>query len=374
MFFSELGCLSEIRKVLKNYSCQKVMLVTGRNSFVLSGAKEIIEKSLYNIDFIVFNEFDINPKFSDALKGALIAEQNSIDMIICIGGGSVIDMGKLIKVFYNRREEAKDIVEGLKKISDNNIPIIAIPTTAGSGSEATHFAVVYMDSLKFSVAHLSLTPSSVLLDGRLSVSASKYQKACNVLDSVSQSIESAWAINSSKKSKQFAYESLEISLKVAEKFINSENNFAYAQKMLEAANLAGKAINISKTTSAHAWSYGFSMKYDIPHGHSVWLTLPKIFKIHAFNLKKKKSKNKTYEDLYDVMENLKDIFSINANDEIETYFDSFLEKMGIEKRCLSDFNFSRPQRYELSRLVNKERMNNNPVTFDISDVNEIFNL
>ena len=92
--------------------------------------------ALMNIK-VYFRDFEINPKLEDAIIGAELAEKNSVDLILGIGGGSVIDMAKLIKAFYGETSQANKIIYGEGHISNNSIPLIAIPTTAGSGSEST---------------------------------------------------------------------------------------------------------------------------------------------------------------------------------------------------------------------------------------------
>ncbi len=363
MHLSGINSLSEIDKVIGHHKVSKVLLVTGKDSFSSCGAQDQLIDIISAYDITFFNDFEINPKYKDAIKGAKLAQQNSIELIIAIGGGSVIDMAKLIKALYGNHNSAKEIIQGALPISNNSIPLIAIPTTAGSGSESTHFAVVYVSKDKYSLADLSLLPSSTILDGALTLSASRYQKACNVLDAVSQSIESAWAVNATIESQKYSFEALDLCIKYSQKYVNSDNPIEYCQPMIEASNLAGKAINISKTTAAHAWSYALSSKYNIPHGHAVWLTLPKIFEIH--NSTKINNLEKT-------MTKLRKILLINSGNDIQEYFNTFLKSLGIKKKNITDFNFSIAERVKLSQSVNEERMSNNPVVFSQKDIKEIF--
>jgi len=374
MHISGFGSLLEIEKIITYYSPSNILLVTGKRSFKSSGVKKKIDDCLNGYKKVYFRDFETNPKLEDAIIGAKLAEKNSIDLILSIGGGSVIDMAKLIKAFYGKTNRSKKIIYGQDHISNNSIPLVAIPTTAGSGSESTHFAVVYLNNEKFSLADMSLLPSSTILDGSLCISASKYQKACNVLDALSQSIESAWAVNASSQSRNFAYRALEICTEVSKNFVNEDSSFDYCQQMIEASNLAGKAINISKTTSAHAWSYGFSTKYNIPHGHAVWLTLPKIFKIHCLSDFKKMHDENMFQQHKKVMKKIKEILSIKSNEEIENYFYNFLKSLGIDKITIDDFHLSSSQKIDLSKAVNIERMKNNPIIFSEKDVQEIFML
>ena len=94
---------------------------------------------------------------------------------------------------------------------------------------------------------------------------------------MAQGIESAWASNSSAESIKYSFDSLELGWDIFINFIQPSCSDKIAQKMIVASNLAGKAINISKTTSAHAWSYAFTSFYDIPHGHAIWLTFLQFF-------------------------------------------------------------------------------------------------
>ena len=168
--------------------------------------------------------------------------------------------GKVNKAFFKNSGSEERLARGLISLDDPEIPLIAIPTTAGSGSEATHFAVVYIDEEKFSLASDFLLPEAVILDGNLISSGSKYQKTCNALDALSQAIESAWAAGSTEKSRQFAFEAISACWRLIPKVLQTEkHNVADLQAMIVASNQAGRAINISKTTAAHAWSYAIQV-------------------------------------------------------------------------------------------------------------------
>ena len=228
---------------------KKVFLVTGRMSYKLSGAKETLSELLADEDVTHFPDFSLNPKLDEAIKGARLARCNKIEVIIAVGGGSVIDMAKLVKAFLNNPRNEQKIVLGEKSLSDPSVPLIVVPTTAGSGSEATHFAVVYIDDQKYSLASPHLQPNFVILDGSLIQSNSKYQKACNGLDALAQGIESAWAVNSSRESQKNALKAVKVCSQNLSKFVNGKFVLDVSNKMLTAANLSGQAINISKTTN-----------------------------------------------------------------------------------------------------------------------------
>jgi len=372
--YSDFGDLSKIGGIIKSYNVHRVLVVTGSKSFQVSGAKVILNECLKSYKVTYFSDFEVNPRLIDAKKGVDLAIEHDIEVIITIGGGSVMDMGKLIKALYLNSSDAINVAKGVTKVIDPNIPLVAIPTTAGSGSESTHFAVVYVKDEKYSLADNCLLPNDIILDGKLTLSATRYQKACNVLDALSQSIESAWAVGSTAESQVTSFAALELCVNNFSEFVNSTNNPVVAQAMIKASNLAGQAINITKTTAAHAWSYGLTKRYGIPHAHAVWVTLSKIFEIHATSQADLIIDPRGPKHLTAVMVKLMDVLNISSKDGIETYFENMLASIGIKADIVIDFEISKKGRLALSSKVNQERMGNNPVKFNQSHIDQIFKL
>ena len=369
-----LDSLENLGKILKDYAVNRILVVTGRKSFESSGAKASVSVSLKSFQVTYFNDFDPNPKLDDAIKGVELINKNAIELIICVGGGSVIDMGKLIKAFCVNPHEIDSMARGMVNIVDPNIPIIAIPTTAGSGSESTHFAVVYVGQEKFSVADKCLLPDEVVLDGGLTLSATKYQKACNVLDAISQSIESAWAVAATLESQELSYLALRLCMNSFREYLNANNSLEAAQSMIEASNLAGQAINISKTTAAHAWSYGVSMRHDIPHGHAVWTTLPQIFELHSSGLDLEINDSRGFQHLNKTMNKLRHIMAISDGENAIKYFEKLLTSIGVYANLRQHLAIPQLERKILSDAVNQQRMANNPVAFTDEQVQYIFDI
>jgi len=361
---SIFGGLPKLNEYHNLYKHKNILIVSGKSSFIKSGAKKIIDDVLKDENVIIFNDFSNNPKLEDAIRGTEIARANNIQVIIAVGGGSVIDMAKLIKSFYLSPGNEKNISTGNKEVVDPNMPLIAIPTTAGPGSEATHFAVVYIKDKKFSVAASCLLPEAVILDGSLVLSGSKYQKSCNVLDAMAQAIESYWASSSTEDSRIYSLAALNLGWGEIVNFINPNHSPKNAQNMLEAANLAGKAINISKTTAAHAWSYAFTSFYDVPHGHAIWLTLPAIFETHTSVKDVDVTDSRGPKHLKKIMKNLTKIMSLDNNISIKYQLESILNALQVESQMeLLGVN-TKEKRKIISNLVNIERMSNNPVNLD----------
>ena len=348
--------------------------MTGKNSYVACGASSIINNVLKGENVLKFSDFDINPKIEDAQRGTALARKAHVDLIIAVGGGSVIDMAKLIKAFYAEPDACHDLAHGKAAMTDPNIPMIVVPTTAGSGSEATHFAVVYIGLNKFSLASDLILPETVILDGKLIRTGTAYQKACNGLDALAQAIESAWAAGSTELSRNKSFEAVRLCVNYLEHVVDDRADDQALQGMLEAANLAGQAINISKTTAAHAWSYGITSLYNVPHGHAVWLTLPAIFQIHASCEKEKITDLRGGNHLEDIMIKLMEILSIPIANQAENILKKYLSNMKVETSLFKIGANTGTKRKALSQKVNIQRLSNNPVSLNEAEIKTIFQL
>lgn len=371
---SGLGSLSQLSDIRAEFNAKTVMLVTGKASYSDSGAKNIVEAALQNDTVVRFSDFDVNPKIEDAERGVALALEAGVDLIVGVGGGSVMDMAKLIKAFYTAPEKSQELTKGELAVTDPEIPMVLIPTTAGSGSEATHFAVVYIGLDKYSLASQHLLPDSVILDGTLIASASPYQMACNGLDALAQAIESAWAAGSTEQSREYSFRAVYLCAKYLKEALAPDARKDVFQEMIEASNLAGKAINISKTTAAHAWSYAITSHYGVPHGHAVWLTLPKIFQIHATAPAELVTDPRGVIHFKAVMTRLMDILEIKSPMDSANTLTNYLTDINVEKDLALLGADTAEKRDFLSKQVNMQRMSNNPIRLAQEQVKQIFDL
>ena len=370
---SGLGSISKLINILENKEAKNILLVTGKKSFLTSGAAEASEPIFKKFNVRRFHDFEINPKLEDALKGTEIARNNNIDTIVSIGGGSVIDIAKLILAFLKPGQDIEKIINGNIKAKDSGVSHITVPTTAGTGSESTHFAVVYSNRIKYSVAADFLIPKIVVLDGMLILSNNSMQKASNGLDALAQAIESHWACGSTRESKSFSRKALPILFRKLPNIVSGEAEKEEFQNFIVASNLAGKAINISKTTSPHAFSYSFTSKYSIPHGQAVWLTLPKIFEIHKNALDREERNIFNYDALQKSIDEIISLLGINQIN-ISNELKNFVLDLGLECKMEKLGLDTKKARLEIVEKVNLERLKNNPVILTEENICEIFNL
>jgi len=208
---------------------------------------------------VYFHNFTPNPTFDDALAAIELFEREDCDFIVSIGGGSAIDVGKSVNVLNADEPRACHL---------------AIPTTAGTGSEATHFAVLYKNGEKMSLEHPGAIPEFVILDPVFLDTLPLYHKKSAMLDALCQAIESLWAKGKTHQSVMYAQQAIDLILPNIDDYFTGDQNSALS--ILQAANLAGKAINIGKTTAPHAMSYKLSTMFGIAHGHAVALCMPYV--------------------------------------------------------------------------------------------------
>lgn len=369
-----IGSLTQLSTIRAEFNAKTIMLVTGKASYSDSGAKSAIANALQDDYVVHFSDFDVNPKIEDAERGVALALEAGVDLIIGVGGGSVMDMAKLIKAFYAAPDKSKELAKGELSVTDPEIPMLLVPTTAGSGSEATHFAVVYIGLQKYSLASQHLLPDAVILDGSLIASTTPYQKACNGLDALAQAIESAWAVGSTEQSREYSFRAVSLCLKYLNEVLKKDVNVDVLQKLMEASNLAGKAINISRTTAAHAWSYAITSHYDVPHGHAVWLTLPAIFEMHATASPEEVTDPRGSEHLKKIMERLMHLLGIHSAGESASQLKNYLKRINVENEMSKIGADTTEKRFFLSKQVNVQRMYNNPVGLTEVQVKYIFDL
>lgn len=368
--------LAKLGEIVGKYHARKPLLVTGNASYQACGAADKVSEIFPEGSVVRFSDFSVNPKIEDAIRGTKLAQAEGVDLIVAIGGGSVIDMAKLIKAFLTAPDQADALARGTVDMDVPGVPLVAAPTTAGSGSEATHFAVVYIGSDKFSLASQHLLPQDVVLDGQLLRSSTRYQRACNGLDALAQAIESAWAVGSTKQSRAFAFEAIETLLRQLPRMCASGADEKTYTDMLLAANLAGRAISISKTTAAHAWSYGLTAHHSIPHGHAVWLTLPEIVGLHAIaaDSGKEVSDPRGAGHFASIMARILSLLGVDDPRNAAPVLRDFMAGVGAEPMMENLGADSTEQRRFLSQQVNMQRMSNNPVALSEAQIAKVFRL
>ena len=217
-------------------------------------------------EIVRFSDFQPNPLYESVVSGVRLFHEKKCAAVMAVGGGSAMDVAKCIKLYANMDPE-KNYLD--QEIVPNNIPFLAMPTTAGTGSEATRFAVIYYGGVKQSVNHVSGIPETVLMDPAPLKTLPDYQKKVTMLDALCHAIESFWSVNSTPESRQHSRTAIELVLSGMEGYLAGTDEGC--RTMLEAAYRAGQAINLAQTTAGHAMCYKITSLCGCAHGHSVAL-------------------------------------------------------------------------------------------------------
>lgn len=251
---------------------RSVFLVTGRASYHASGAEDALSGLAEAVSVVHFSDFGVNPRLEEIERGLARARDAGCDLVVGIGGGSVLDVAKAVALCLPQSAAPVDLVLGNAEPESDALPIIAAPTTAGTGSESTHFAVVYIDERKHSLAHASMLPAVAVVDPTLSHSLPPAITAACGLDALCQAIEAMWSVHSTDESREYSRRAIRLVYANLPDAVHRPDPHVRAA-MSEGAHLAGMAINIAKTTAAHALSYVITSKYHVAHGHAVALSL-----------------------------------------------------------------------------------------------------
>ena len=347
---------------LSSLAVSKLLLVTGRSSYHNCGAQGVFDAALAAYDCFYFDEFSPNPKFEEVMAGVEISRSENIDLIIAVGGGSAIDVAKCIAAFHASPGLELQLATGDSKLEVDPLPTIAVPTTAGTGSEATHFAVIYVDGKKYSLAAQSLLPVAAVLDSVYSENLPPDITASTGFDALCQAVESYWAVGSTAESRAYAAEAISLLLKYLPASVNAPERLS-REKVLYAAHLAGKAINISKTTAPHALSYTITSLYGVPHGHAAALTLGAFFVYHDPEKALAVNGGLTVEQFRLRMKGLFDLLGVNTPEEAKNFWYELMETCGLDLK-LGDSKVSlSPKLDVIVASVNLERLQNHPIKF-----------
>jgi alcohol dehydrogenase class IV len=351
MIYRGDGTASALDSILQECKAKKVLLVCGKSFFSLPIAQAIKSSS---VSFTIFQDFSPNPKYEDIVLGVEAYKRYGCDTILAVGGGSALDVAKCIKLFVPMQ---KELPYHAQPLADSKIMLIAIPTTAGTGSESTQFAVIYVNGEKASLSHPSILPDYALLDPSVLQTLPIYQKKCSMLDALCQALESWWSVESSPRS--IAYSKRAIKRWLASKEGYLANTEEGNQGMLEASNLAGRAINLTKTTAPHAMSYKMTSLFGFPHGHAVALAFPYVWRYMLHHPQSCIDKRGADYVLNVFVEMAKSIGQSTAEQAIE-WFISLLAELEIS----SPEQVSEAEFEILRNSVNIERLKNNPMQLD----------
>lgn len=364
--------LSNERRQLIQYfqdaGIKKLFLVCGNSVSkleVYSLLCDILKET--GIELVRFSAFTPNPEYASVVDGVKMFCENGCDGVMAIGGGSAIDVAKCIKL-YAHMDIEKDFMA--QQYRTNNIPFIATPTTAGSGSEATRFAVIYKNGVKLSVSNEDAIPSCVIQYSDILDELPIYQKKATIMDALCHCMESMWSVNATDESKQYASHGIALILKGIAGYLSGDNS--ENDRMMEASYAAGQAINITQTTAGHAMAYKLTGLYGFAHGHAVAICMDKILPYMVENIddENKCLDKRGVKYLKDTMLFLAHAMGGKCIEDVPVIFHRLLVKLGLN----TSVKYSEKELEELVASVNIERLRNHPVKLDEEAIKKLYKL
>ncbi len=344
--------LNELIDSQKNLGISHPILVTSPGN-----QRRLKLDSQFSLDSI-FSNIGENPNFDDCENVLTFCKDKNYDGVIALGGGSVMDLAKVVMAFLSTgKTNLVDLLE-FKGVYERSISSIFLPTTHGTGSEVTKWGTVWdmKQKKKYSISHLDLYPNIAILDGNLTVSLPMDISIMTILDALSHSFESIWNKNANEKSTEYAIEAITIILSNVEFLKQNPTDLNVRNKLLEAATKAGLAFSNTKTAAAHSISYPLTIRFGIPHGVASSLSLIPLLEINGKHIK---------ESLDKICHSL------------EVTYDELIQKIkaipeGIIPYTLSEWGI---QENDLPQLVEesftKGRMDNNILELSKDDVLDI---
>ena len=270
--------------VEQNFDERKVLIVTDgglHKAGVLEPAKASLEKAGFKV--VIFDKVVADPPEEIVLECVDKAKAAGVDIVIGLGGGSSMDVAKLSAVLVQSNQKLQDLY-GIGKVKGKRLPLIQIPTTAGTGSESTNITILTTgETTKMGIVSQQLYADKVLLDGELTIDLPKIQTAATGIDAMVHAIEAyTGKIKKNPLSDAFAREALRLLSANIVRACNDGHDKEARQAMLLGANLAGQAFANSPVGAVHALAYPLGGHYHLPHGLTNALMLGPVLR---FNMK-----------------------------------------------------------------------------------------
>ena len=291
-----------------------------------------------NIEYVVFNKVEPNPKIKDIEIGVKIYQESFCDSIIALGGGSTMDTAKAIGARIARPDKSIEKMGGLLKVGRKIPTLFAIPTTAGTGSETTIAAVVTDEVThhKYAINDLHLIPSYAVLDPSLTLGLPKTITAFTGMDALTHAVEGYISKSVPKKYKELAEDAIVKIFNNITKAYDDGSNYEARKEMLEASYKAGVVFTRVGLTYVHPIAHTLGGLYNVPHGLANAVILPICLKAYGKTVYKKLARLADITNIIDKEASIEDKANafIRKIEELNDYMD-ITRKFDIKEEDIS---------------------------------------
>ena len=277
------GTMAKLPECAKKLGGSHAMLISGptlRKMGIVDKAADYLKEAGMKVD--IFTDVEANPSVTTVEKATEAFKEAGADFIVALGGGSPMDVAKAVGVTVKFGGSITEY-EGAHKVPGKIIPLIAIPTTAGTGSEVTAFSVItdHSRDYKLTVFSYELLPSYAILDPELLTSAPASVAAACGIDAFIHAEEAYVSTAASPFSDAMAEKAMELIGKNIRRFVARRTDLEAAEAMLTGSLFAGIAFSFARLGNVHAMSHPVSAFFDVPHGVANAVLLPVVAEYNA---------------------------------------------------------------------------------------------
>ena len=271
------GKIAELAALLKEQGADRCLVVCDR---FLRDRVEALRQEIPEIAAI-FSEVEENPQLSGVEGAVKLIRENKVNSVVGMGGGSTMDTAKFAAAIALGDGEAIDYFRGARPFPAERLPMIAVPTTAGTGSEVTQVSVISCGREKKTINNPVFMPKAALVDPALTMTVPPRTTMNTGLDAMAHALEGYWSKNHQPVSDLMAVEAVRLVLQNLEAAYRDGRDRTARENMALAALLGGLSFALPKTAGSHACSYPLSEDYHLPHGEACAFTLDSFVSINA---------------------------------------------------------------------------------------------
>jgi alcohol dehydrogenase len=275
-----VGSVEKIGTEAQLLKAKKILIITDPG-VIQAGLLEGVEKSLQsvNLPFIIFDGVEPDPRIEVVEKSVERAKKEEIDLIIGFGGGSSLDIAKVTSIMITNTGKI-DSFFGIDLVPNPGVPVILIPTTAGTGSEVTPIAILSdtKEKLKKGIVSPTLFPEVAILDPKLTIGLPPSVTAFTGMDALTHAIESYYSINATDLSDLLAFRAMELLSKNLRMAYAHGGNLTARSCVIEGSLLAGIAFANAGVGAVHAFAYPLGGEFHLAHGLTNTLMLPYVMR------------------------------------------------------------------------------------------------
>ncbi|MEU1437692.1 iron-containing alcohol dehydrogenase [Streptomyces sp. NPDC005786] len=274
------GAVNGLDALVDGYGPERVLVVATESGLTRAGLGHWLDSPRHRL----FSGFRPNPDLDDALAGCVLRDSWRPTVVVGVGGGSAMDTAKLVRALPTDRAAALRCLTGTPDgLSTAVDTLVLVPTTSGTGSEVTQFATVFDGDRKYSLDHPLAAATRSVVDPDLTAGCPPAVATSCAMDALCHSVESLWARRSTDGSRADALRALAGLVGPLGNGLK-DTSPQVRERLARAALDAGAAINMTRTTAAHAFAYQLTRQYGVPHGVACLLNLQWLYAYNAEHL------------------------------------------------------------------------------------------